>query len=207
MRWFATLLILGVVVGCGRQPAAAPTSNQASSAPPDLSSMPILMLPVQPGAVPSSQPRAEAAIRFDGVNQLDAEISYWVRERAGRVRWILPETLERTLARTPTLDIKLRALDVASFRRAQVRRIGDPLFGDLRRLAAIHDARLALVPVAAEFRVTAAAEGHIEVALALIDTSFGDVVWFGVVAGDPGPPDSPAVAASAAQRVAALFAR
>lgn len=207
MRRLGAILLIGVLAGCRGQPAPAPTPNQPSSVPPDLSSMPILMLPVQPGAVPSSLPRSETPLRLDGVNQLDAEISYWLRERAGRVRWVLPETLARTLARTPAMDIKLHALDVASFRRAQVRRIGDPLFGDLRRLAAIHDARFAVVPVAAEFRPVSETEGRIEVALALIDTSFGDVVWFGVVAGEPGPAESPAVAGSAAQRVAALFAR
>jgi hypothetical protein len=206
VRWLTLIAAVVALAGCGRPSGAAPTPNQAQTSPPDLTGMPILVLPVHPGAVPSVAPRADA-VRLDGVPQLDAELSYWLRERAGRVRWILPETIDRTLARTPAMDIKPRALDVAVFRRAQVRRIGDPLFGDLRRLAAILDARLALLPVAAEFKPTSGAEGRIEVALALIDTTFGDVVWFGVLAGEAGTPDSPGIGASAAQKIADLFAR
>ena len=39
-------------------------------------------------------------------------------------------------------------------------------------------------------------------AAALIDTVGGRVLWFGVVAGAPGPPDDPAHAARAAQALA-----
>jgi hypothetical protein len=138
---------------------------------------------------------------------LDAEISYWLREQAPDVRWVLPETIDRTLRRTPELDIKVRELDVAVFRRAQVKRIGDPLYGDLRRIAAVHgDARLAVVPVGAEFKPTGADQGRIEVALAVIDLGFGDVIWFGVVGGEAGPPGQQ-TATSAAQSIAGRFGR
>jgi hypothetical protein len=205
-QYFYTWFLL-VAAGCGKKPAPAPTPNQLPVAAPDLSGMAILMLPVQPGAVPTSEPRAPGTVKLDGVNQLDPELSYWLRERAPRVRWVLPEAIDRALARNPAMNINPRALDVVAFRRAQVRRIGDPLFGDLRRLAAIFDTRYALVPVAAEFKPTSETEGKIEIALALIDTTFGDVTWFGVIAGDPGAPDSPGVVASAAQRVAGMLSR
>jgi hypothetical protein len=160
-------------------------------------------MPVQRGPLPGSI----TAPRYDGVDQLDAEIAYWLTEQAPDVRWILPEAIDRMLRRNPELDIKVRQLDVAVFRRAQVKRIGDPLFGDLRRIAAMQqDAKVAVVPVAAEFKPTDGTQGHIEVALAVIDLGFGDVVWFGVVGGDTGEPGKQ-LAASAAQKVASRFGR
>lgn len=123
--------------------------------------------------------------------QFDAELSYWLKESAPQVKWVLPEDLDRALARNPALGIQARALEVSVFRRAQVKRIGDPLFGDLRRLAALFDTRLALLPVYSR---------GAEVAVALIDTHFGDVAWFGIVAG------ADSTAASTAQRLATMLA-
>jgi hypothetical protein len=187
----ALITVCAALCACAKpQPPAA---NQVSAVP-DLSALGVLVLPVHPGAVPATPLTAPQELRLDGVSELDAEIAYWLRERGGGVRWILPEAIDRMLARTPALDINLRALDVAVFRRARVQRIGDPLFGDLKRLASVLDARFALVPVAAEFK---AASNRVEVAFTLIDTTFGDVVWFGVLAGD--------TPADVAQRVAVLF--
>jgi hypothetical protein len=187
-----TVCLLVLLAACAkRQPPAV----NDTPALPDLTSMGVLVLPVQSGAVPGVVVTAAGDLRLDGVSELDAEIAYWLRERATSVRWVLPEAIERMLARTPGLGIKPRALDVASFRRARVNRIGDPLFGDLKRLAVVLDARFALIPVAAEFKPAA---NRIETALVLIDTTFGDVLWFGVLGGE-GPADL-------AQRIATLFA-
>lgn len=190
-RKLVRLLLPLLLAACAKpQP---PVANRISAAP-DLSNMGVLVLPVHPGAVPAAPVTAPGEVRLDGVNDLDAEIMYWLRERGGAVRWVFPDAIERMLSRTPALNVKPRALDVAIFRRARVERIGDPLFGDLKRLASVLDARFALVPVAAEYKP---ASNRIESAFALIDTTFGDVVWFGVLAGD-----SPA---DLAQRTASLF--
>jgi hypothetical protein len=185
------LPLLLLLAACARP--EPPVANRITAAP-DLSNMGVLVLPVHSGVVPAAPVTAPSELRLDGVSDLDAELAFWLRERGGSVRWVFPDAIDRMLARTPALNVKPRALDVAIFRRARVERIGDPLFGDLKRLASVLDARFALVPVAAEFK---AAGNRIETALALIDTTFGDVVWFGVLAGD-----SPA---DLAQRVAALF--
>ena len=205
MRRAHSLALLLVCAACGGPRVQAPTAARDPGRPPDLSGRQVLFLPVQqlsplPGTMTGTA-------RYDSVDLLDAEISYWLREQAPDVRWVLPETIDRTLRRTPELDIKVRALDVAVFRRAQVKRIGDPLFGDLRRIAAVHgDARLAVVPVAAEFKPTDANQGRVNVALAVIDLGFGDVVWFGVIGGDAGVPGQQ-LAASTAQTIAGRFGR
>ena len=197
------LLITLLCCACAKPHVAAPAANPGGSGPPNLTSVTVLLTPVQRGPVPSSTPAG--APRYDGVDQLDAELTYWLKERAPDVHWVFPADIDRLLERTPALDIKSHALEVAVFRRAQVRRIGDPLFGDLRRLAAVFDARVAVVPVAAEYKPSGANQGHLEVAIALIDLSFGEVKWFGVIAGDAAAPDSPSLTASVAQRVAARF--
>ena len=174
------LALLGLLtLGCARK-VEPPVANQ-SPAPPRLGGS-VLLLPVQ----------------SPGQDKLDAELAYWLPESAPQVKWVLPAAIDRTLSRNPGMGIKPRELDVSAFRRAQVKRIGDPLFGDLRRLAAIFDTRLALVPVGAGARTTADGKPTLEVALALIDTSFGDVLWYGIVGAEE--------AAATAQRVANLFA-
>ena len=196
---------LVVLLACSKAASNVPAVNQPVRMP-DLTGQSVLLLPVQPGAVPSATVTVPGSVRLDGVSRLDAELAYWLMDRASAVRWVLPEAIERTLSRSPAIDIKPRALEVSAFRRTQVKRIGDPLFGDLHRLSSIFDARLALVPVAAEFKLTGAEHGRIEIALALIETGFGQVIWFGVLSGDDGAATDAALAASAAQRVANAIA-
>ena len=91
---------------------------------------------------------------------------------------------------------------VSSFHRAQVEIIGDPLFGNLRALNALLNARYALLPVAAEYATSATGPGRVTIHTALIDTLGGRVLWYGVVAGEPGEPANPAAVASAARALA-----
>jgi len=148
-----------------------------------------MLLPVQ-GGLPDA-----AAV--------EAELAYWLLELGAATRWVLPATLEQMVARSPALHVPLGNLAIQSFHRAQVRNIGDPLFGDLRRLGAFADARYALVPVRGGYIPgEAGREGRVEIAAALIDTVGGAVLWFGVVAGQNGPPGSPATTASAARALA-----
>lgn len=178
------------LVGCAAR--ETPTADSPPP-PPNLSGQTVMILPVQPsrGGVP------------DG---LDDEIAYWLGERSRAIRWVDVPTLDRTLERAPELGIHLRSLAVASFLHAEVKRIGDPLFGDLRRLSALVDARFAVLPIAAAYVPDDEGGGRIEIAAAIIETVGGRVHWFGVVAGESGAPDSPATRASAAQALGrALF--
>ncbi len=63
-------------------------------------------------------------------------------------------------------------------------RVRDPLLGDLRRLGAIADRSLALVPV----RVLAPLEGSgpLRLDLALVNTVGGAVLWRGRIVGEAG---------------------
>lgn len=176
-----------VLAACAtREP---PSADRPPPPPPGLGGQAVMLLPAQPtrGPVP---------------DHLDTELAYWFDERAPAIRWTFPPALERGLERAPGLGIRLRSLDVSSFFRAEVRRIGDPLFGDLRRLAAIVDVRFAIVPIAADYVEKPDGTGRLEVTAAVIEAVGGRVHWFGVVAGEPGAPDAPATTASAAQALA-----
>jgi hypothetical protein len=181
------LLLLAAAAGCGGR--QAPTADRPARPAPDLTGHAVMVLPVQ-GTAPAG---------------LDGEIGFWLEEQAPRVRWILPPVLEQTVQRTPGLDVHVRSLAVSAFRRAEVKRIGDPLFGDLRRLGAVVGARYAVVPVYAVAPLDMEA-GRIEIAVALIDTVGGDVLWFAVVGGDASPAGDPVAVASAARALARAVA-
>src|SRR5690606_39979400 len=62
------------------------------------------------------------------------------------------------------------------FQTSRIQSIGDPLYGDLRRVAVVTDARLALIPLGALWIPEVGGAGRIHVAAALIDTMGGAVL-------------------------------
>ena len=188
---------VAALAACGGQRQAPPTPD-APPPPPNLAGAVVMLMPLQD---------ASAAHLGGAGERLDAELAYWLGERGAGVRWVLPDRIREVLDRSPGLGIDIANLDVAVFGRAQVKRVGDPLFGDLRRLGALVEARFALIPVIAGYRSAAAGEpGRLEIAATIIDTSDGRVHWFGIVAGEPGPAGERATTASAARALAlALF--
>lgn len=192
--------VLALAIAACSSNAAPPTPQESMAAPPpSLVGATVMVLPAQhgPGGGVAAEP----------VPGLDAEIAFWLSERAPRVQWVFPDELERILARSPSLEIDIHALAVSSFHRAEVRNIGDPLFGNLNALGALTNARAALVPVAAGWSRDSTGTGKVRASLALIDNRTGRVIWFGVAEGEPGPEGSREAAATAAESIAALFAR
>src|SRR5688500_3395544 len=164
--------------------AEAPTAGLDRGGVPSLRGVQVMLLPVQ---------------STRGITgNVDAELADALGARGEGVRWLLPPALRAVLARSPATDVPLDALPVGVFLQAEVERIGDPLYGQLRRLAALADGRLALIPVEVRHRPDAAERpGAIEVVATLIDTSNGVVFWFGVVEGDPGAGSDPRALATA----------
>ncbi len=152
-----------------------------------------------------------AQVRGAKLPGLDAELAYWLQQRAPRTQWVLRPAMEHVLKSTPEWSINLDALAVGQFAYMEVERIGEPLFTDLRRLSAMLDARFALVPVGAAWVAGAPGaekgkkvdgQGHVEIAAAIIDTFDGSVLWYGVVAGDASATLDRAAVATAAQALA-----
>lgn len=180
-----------VLAACGGPPgtAPAPTAGSSRGRIPDLLGATVMVMPVQ---------------SLRGVTgDATAELVDALRARGQGVHWLMPDTLRIALQRSPSLDVPLEQLPVGVFLRAQVNRLGDPMFGYLRRLNALTGARVALIPVEVR-RGQAAADrrGADEYAAALVDAESGRVFWFGIVRGESGEAGSPRSLASAADALA-----
>jgi hypothetical protein len=185
------LLVLGIG-GCG--PKAPPAAGASTGAPPDLRGQQVMVFPAQ-------------TVR-GGVVGVDEEVAFALGTRGSATRWILPEELREHLARSPAVQVRIDALPVGIFMRTEVTRVGDPLYGDLRRLAALTGADVALIPVEVRMGPGAAGEAAaVEIAAALLSARTGRVYWFGVVNGEPGLPGDPRAIASAADALAGRIAR
>lgn len=186
----APILALGMAA-CGLREAEPPAPGDSRGAVPDLTDRPVMVLPVQRVAGFGGDGRAASP---------DDEVAYALERMAPDVGWILPPELREVVEAAPGFDLRLEGLEVGVFLQAEVDRVGDPLFGHLRRLSALTDASVGLIPVEVRHRAeTDEAPAAVEVAAALLDTRSGRVFWFGVVEGDAGPPGDPAALASAAE--------
>ena len=137
--------------------------------PPDLSGARVMIVPARPG-----EPAG-----------LDAELTFWLTDRGGATEWIRPQEVEAAVERAPASGFRLEAPRVLRDMGDGDYRIQDPLYGDLRRLGAILDAGLALVPVGTRERVDSTG-AHLELAAALVTVRGGRVVWRHTVSVDAG---------------------
>ena len=161
----AGVLLLTACAG-GRTPAPA----SGPLAAPGLAGQRVVVFPVQNASVPGDA---------------DRELAFALSGRGGTDQWVLPGDLRRSLARSPQLDVPLNQLPVGQFLRAEVRRVGDPLYGMIRRAAALSDSDLALLPVGIAFRpATPPAEaGTVELMAAVVNVTSGVVIWLDRVEG------------------------
>jgi hypothetical protein len=192
-----------VVPACAPKRAAAPDPDAVVAPPPVLSGLTVMILPAQ------APPRGSSVIAGveEPVPGLDTEIGYFLAEQASRVHWITSDVVRKSAANARSLNIHPEALAVSAFHASRVKRIGDPLWGDLRLLGELMNARYAILPFAAGFaRDSTGTQGRVEIGAALIDTGNGNVLWTGYAAGDRGPQDSRAVVASAARALARKIA-
>lgn len=177
------------VAGCAAH--RPPEAGESTGLPPALAGRSVMVLPVQAVAGPAGDP--------------DAELAFALESRSTDVEWVLLPALRRALESSPSLDARLEGLPVGMFLRTEVRRVGDPLYGVIRRLGALTGAQVALIPVMVRYRPAGTGEdreGTAEIAAALVDVRSGYVLWFGVEGGEPGPADDPGVLASAMDALA-----
>jgi hypothetical protein len=182
--WVAAALALGA---CGTRSAAPPEPGTIRGVAPDLRGIRVLLLPVQ----------QNLGVRGD----LDAELSNALRERGRDVAWIAASELEARLARSPAMQARTRGLPVGIFVQAEVQRVGDPLYGELRRIAALVNAEAVVLPVQATLEVTPGEDPKIRLWTALIDVRSGRVPWFAVLEGGAFPQGDPRALASAVEEV------
>ena len=163
----AVALAVGLTACMGR--AAAPEPGTSQGTPPDLRGSRVMVLPVQ-------DVRGVAG-------DSDAEIAFALQDREPGVTWVLPRRIQESLDRSPGMNGRIHGLSVGAFSAGEVRRIGDPLYGDLRRLGALVDADVALIPLWAA-QVADSAGTTVRLSATLIQVRTGRVLWFGMVEGD-----------------------
>ena len=168
-----TLLATVLMVGCAGS-GEPPVAGSSLGFVPDLRGRRVMVFPVQ----------NQLGVPGDATSEID----FVLRTEGEGVEWIFSDELEAILLRSPAVDSRVRGLAVGIFLNAEVERIGDPLFGQLIRLGALTGSEVALIPVA----VRAGAEGVggasvVEIAATILNVRDGRVIWFGIVAGRPGP--------------------
>jgi hypothetical protein len=197
-RWVRRGTVLALVgfvavvasTACAASRPGAPTVGEGRGQIPDLRGQRVMVLPIQ----------RTTTVRDDA----DSEIEYVFSERGEGVDWVFPGELSRALERSPGMQTSARGLPVSMFLESEVNRVGDPLYGRLRRLGALVNSDLVFLPVRMRYSaVNTAGEMGIEISAALIQVRTGRVVWYGVVGGQPGPVDNFANVATAVEALAA----
>jgi len=138
---------------------------------------------------------------------VDDEIAFAVREAGVRGKWAFPPALARAARRNPTYAADPYAItfdQLAPVEKEPDKPIAEPLAGQLRALAALFDARYALVPTVLRFTPDGEG-GRATLHLAVVDVRAARLTWKGDVMGDLALSFSPAVAAGLAGGVADLF--
>ena len=183
------LLALGAAA-CGGS-APPPEPGQGMGVPPDLRGRRVVLLPVQ---------------RNLGVQgDLDAEIRFAFTDRGREVEWVFEDEVQQALDRAPTLDASTRGLPVSIFGQAAVQRVGDPLYGQLRRISALGEGEVILIPIQASFEPNAAVVNslpRVRFTATLIEPRTGRVLWYGIEEGLDLPQSDPRALASAVENLA-----
>jgi hypothetical protein len=184
----AVLLLATVFAACGGRTAPPPEPGTTRGVAPNLRGVRVLLLPVQQNLGVPGDP--------------DAELSDGLRARGGDIPWISAADVEARFARAPGMQVRTRGLPVGIFLQAEVDRIGDPLYGELRRTAALVDAEAVFIPVQASLQAAPGEDPRVRIISTLIDVRTGRVAWFGVLEGGAFPASDPRGLASAVDEVA-----
>lgn len=184
----ALLTLCGVLTACGSRSAPPPEPGTVRGFAPDLRGRRVLVLPVQQNLGVLGDP--------------DAELAYGLQARGAGVEWVLPAEVDEVLARSPAVQARTRGLPVGTFTVAEVERVGDPLYGELRRMASLVSADVVLLPVQAAAESAAGGEPRVRFWTALIEVRTGNVMWFSVLEGESFPRGDPRGLASAVEELA-----
>ena len=203
-----TVLIAGLVsaIACGGGGAGdlpPPTGGGFGM----LSGQTVMVLPVQYARPMSGGWAGGARNAMDAARLTDLEITFALHEQGGRATWVLPEQQVRTLKRRPSIQVDPYVLSADRVRSEgmDLRRIEDPLYGEVRLLAALFDSRYVVWPLEVLYRENKDAPGgRLAIRALLIDARGGDVLWQGLAFASDDPPASAAALASAAQAFAIL---
>lgn len=149
-----------------------------------------------------------AASADQALRRANAEIAFALGERRSTTQWIVAEEIAAAVQRQPAMGVHIYGLSADPVRRSalgRADRVRDPLYGEIRRLAALMDARYVVFPVELWYepaREEQGGDGHAALWTLLLDARTGFVLWSGMVRGSAGPAGSEATVARAAEALA-----
>ena len=187
----AALVLLAVVVSGCAGTSAPPAPGQSRGVPPDLRGRTVILLPVQ----------QNLGVRGD----VDAEIRFSFTDLGREVEWVFEDDVQEILDRTPGMDTRTRGLPVSIFDQAEVDRVGDPLYGQLRRMSALVEADAILIPLTATFQPNETIVNglpRVRITATLVEPRTGRVMWYGIEEGGDFDQSDPRALASAVEALA-----
>jgi hypothetical protein len=176
------VMVLAPFAACTRPVPSAP-------GPPGLEGQRVMLLPVRVG----------------DPAELDTELAHRLPARGPTVEWLLPDELQTVMDRAPAWRVRLSAMprNIAQPRSREPYLV-DPTYGDLRRLGAIVDSHLAILPVAVR-QVEVDGAPVLELTAALVDIRGGRVLWMATVRGGASPESPGDAAAAVAEALAGML--
>jgi len=207
-RYGVALVPLAIAIGCGRsqRPAAPQDPFKAIGIAPlpveALAGTSVLILPV--GALVLSDSAAESpdlvARRFALAVEAGAALDSAFRHGAPSVKWLGLAEQRRALHMAPALGIDPARLETGYLIDPHQESMVDPLWGELRELTALVDARTAVAP--AGVRLDRVAGGYVaEYVLVMVDPRSGRVLGRGRMVGPVSATPDAALASGAAATI------
>lgn len=173
-----TLLLLlalcspGTLHAQGGKAAPAPALMVSSIAGQYLPVLPLTYVIVGEAVPDTTIPKAHAAL----VAWADSIVQEEILARGPEVNWISGAELRRKTRSAPGMVSSPDRLGQAALRFANIKRLPDPLFSNVRTIVALSNGRLVLVPAAVHF--TAVGDSvRAETILVLADGRTGTIIW------------------------------
>ena len=179
-----TMLVL--LAACGA--SAPPQPGLSRGVPPDLRGRRVILLPVQLVVGVAGDP--------------DAELAFTLTDVGSEIDWVREAEIQDAMRRSPTVQTRTRGLPVSNFLQAEVDRVGDPLYGLLRRMEALVEADAILLPLLATYEPDQSIPDsgpRVRFTAALIEPRTGRVMWFGIEEGEEFDNTDPRALASAVE--------
>ncbi|MBP9897926.1 MAG: hypothetical protein KBF28_06120 [Gemmatimonadales bacterium] len=178
-------LLLAAMLLCVAAPACAQATKEAKE--PKLAPAPALLLsplagqsiPVLPVTYLVADSASNIGLPADLHGRLrwaDSLVGEVLQMRGPEVTWLLGEELRRIARRAPGTINDPDKMGQAMLRADGLKRIPDPLFSQLRMLAALTNGRQVMVPAAVRFQ-TVPTGIRAEVVLVLADARSGALLW------------------------------
>jgi hypothetical protein len=178
--------MLVLLAACGA--SAPPQPGLSRGVPPDLRGRRVILLPVQLVVGVAGDP--------------DAELAFTLTDVGSEIDWVREAEIQDAMRRSPTVQTRTRGLPVSNFLQAEVDRVGDPLYGLLRRMEALVEADAILLPLLATYEPDQSIPDsgpRVRFTAALIEPRTGRVMWFGIEEGEEFDNTDPRALASAVE--------